>query len=87
MYGAALRFLALMVTLYKVLGASPANVCRNTPGLTVLTSTPLTQMECKKLVFEGIQEIVAAVEVILVALTAVGPNGASFPITIVHAAS
>ena len=44
-------------------------------------------MACMKLVLEGIQEMVAEVEVTLAAFTEVGLNGASFPITIVQPAS
>ena len=40
-----------------------------------------------KLVLEGIHDMVAEVEVTLVAFTEVGLIGASFPMTIVHPAS
>lgn len=51
------------------------------------TSTLLTQTVCWKFEFEGSQEMTAEVEVMEVALTLVGPSGASLPITMVQAAS
>ena len=80
-------FLARTVTLYAVLGARPAMVWRNTPCFTVRTSTLLRQSVCRKLELEGSHDTVAEVVRTLVARTHVGPSGASFPTTIVHAAS
>ena len=62
-------------------------MCLKTPGLTVLTSTLLTQIECRKFEFEGIHEMEAEVLATLAAVTEVGPSGASFPTTTVQAAS
>lgn len=72
---------------YLVSGWRPARVCLKTPGLTVLTSTLLTQIEWRKFEFEGIHEIEAEVLATFVAVTEVGPSGASFPTTTVQAAS
>lgn len=62
-------------------------VCRYTPGLTVRTSTLLTQTVCWWLLLPGIHAITAEVAVTLVARTAVGARGTSLPISMVQAAS
>ena len=72
---------------YLVSGCSPASECLKTPGLTVFTSTLLTQMAWRKFELDGIHEMAADVDAIFVAVTDVGPRGASFPTTTVHAAS
>ena len=62
-------------------------VCLYVPGLTVRTSTLLMHTVCWKLELEGSQEMTAEVLVTLLALTQLGPKGASLPMIMVQAAS
>lgn len=80
-------FFARIETRYVVFGVNPVIVCLYTPGFTALTSTPFTETVCWKFELLGSQEMIAEDDVIFVALTHEGPNGASFPIIMVQAAS